>query len=175
MDIYLLRHAIAVERGTPGYGEDSLRPLTSKGREKMHLNALGMKALGLSFELIFTSPYIRALDTAKIVAHTFNIKEDQIVITENLKPESSLKNIIAEINTLNFKVKRILLVGHEPHLSELISFLLTGHQTLPLQLKKGGLCHLNSINPWNAGSATLNSLLTPSQLRQMHSRHKQTD
>ncbi len=166
MNLYVLRHAIAVERGTPGYtDDDSKRPLTPEGRTRMQQIAQGMKALGLSFDLTLASPYIRAKETAAIVAQTFNIKK--IHFTNNLVPEASFNDIIDAIN--RHKVTNILLVGHEPHLSKLVSFLLVS-KNIPINLKKGGLCHLTVDGVTGAGSATLEWLLTPSQLRQAHQR-----
>ena len=67
MELYLLRHAIAVER-EHFCGEDRERPLTPAGIKKMRRIARGMKAMKLSFDLILTSPYERAKDTAALVA-----------------------------------------------------------------------------------------------------------
>ena len=60
MDLYIQRHAIAVERGTGSYKTDSQRPLTDKGAKKMHRIAKGMQALRLSFDGILSSPFVRA-------------------------------------------------------------------------------------------------------------------
>lgn len=166
MNIYILRHAIAVERGTIGYEDDSLRPLTEQGINKMQQIALGMKALGLSFDLILSSPYLRAQETALLVAKAFNIKSSSIVSSKSLFPEIPFKGLLIEINEYK-SINSVLLVGHEPHLSELISFLLMGTKTLPLNLKKGGLCHLSADFPVKPGSAHLHSLLSPAQLRRI--------
>ena len=165
MDLYILRHAIAVERGTIGYETDSTRPLTGEGAKKMHQNALGMKALDLSFDIVLSSPLLRAKQTAEIVCKVFKIKQNSIISTKNLVPDASFQDLLIEINAHGKNIKSVLLVGHEPHLSELISFLLTSKQTLPLILKKGGLCHLITGSTPKAGSATIDWLLTPSQLR----------
>ena len=64
MNLYILRHGIAVERGTPGYAKDADRPLTLEGERKLQLIAQAMKALDLAFDLILSSPYLRARQTA---------------------------------------------------------------------------------------------------------------
>ena len=68
MELYILRHAIAVERGSPGFEEDSTRPLTPAGEGKMRQIAKGMRALSVDPDLILSSPYVRARQTAEIVA-----------------------------------------------------------------------------------------------------------
>jgi phosphohistidine phosphatase len=164
MELYLLRHAIAVERGTPGYARDSDRPLTPEGEKKMWRAAEGMKALDLSFDLILTSPYLRAKQTADIVAEVFKA-QDKMEMSENLTPDGDPERLIAELNRRYRSLERILLVGHEPYLSSLISVLVTGDGSLSLVMKKGGLCLL-TVDSLRCGQcATLEWLLTPRQLR----------
>jgi phosphohistidine phosphatase len=68
MEIYVLRHAIAVERGSPDYlHDDSQRPLTKKGIRRMRRGVRGLGHAGLEFDLLLTSPYTRARQTAEIV------------------------------------------------------------------------------------------------------------
>ena len=165
MNLYILRHAIAVERGTLGYADDSKRPLTPEGKRKMRLNALGMKTLGLSFDIILSSPYLRAIQTANIVAKTFEIPNDKLVINNSLVPGASAVKLINEINACAGKIEGLLLVGHEPDLGALASFLLTGKDNTAISLKKGGLCHLSFDHGLKAGNATLEVLFTPSVLR----------
>ena len=74
MEIYFLRHGIAVKRGTEGYKNDSERPLTEKGVRRMRETANGMHDLGLDFDWILSSPYVRAKQTAEIVATVFDQK-----------------------------------------------------------------------------------------------------
>ena len=68
MNLYILRHGIAVEHGAPGYAKDADRPLTPEGERKLGQIAEAMKALELTFDLILSSPYLRARQTAEIVA-----------------------------------------------------------------------------------------------------------
>ena len=83
MELYLLRHALAVDRGTPGYEDDSRRPLTAGGRKQMKRGVKGMKALGLSFGWIFSSPFLRARETAEIVGKALKM-EDRLKFSEHL-------------------------------------------------------------------------------------------
>src|SRR5919197_217772 len=139
MEIYVLRHGIAVERGTPGYKKDSDRPLTKEGEEKMHQIAEAMLAMELKFDLILSSSLVRAEQTAKIVADAL---DEEVTFTDHLAPDGNALELIREIN--DEKPQRVLLVGHEPDLSRLISLLVTGGTDASIELKKGGLCKLAS-------------------------------
>ncbi len=162
MEIYILRHGIAVERGTPGYKRDGDRPLTEEGVEKMRQIAKAMREMDLQFDVIFSSPYVRAKATADIVAETLG---ENVTLTDSLPPEADPAELIDEIN--GEKPQRVLLVGHEPDLSALISTLICGKRNADIELKKGGLAKLTAETLTYGKCATLNWLLTPKQLRQM--------
>ena len=158
MNLYLIRHAIAVDEGTAEL-EDSQRPLTDKGRKKMRQIARGLHALGVEFDLILSSPYLRAQETAEVLADVFKMKK-KIIFSESLVPESEPEKVIAEINESHL-VDSIALVGHEPHLSSLIGLLTSGNVNIDITLKKGGVCHLSADDLHHAHRATLEWLLTP--------------
>jgi phosphohistidine phosphatase len=160
MEIYVLRHGIAAERGTPGYKKDSDRPLTSEGEEKMHQIAAAMLAMELKFDLILSSSYERAARTAQIVADEL---DEEVTFTKFLEPEGNPLALIGQIN--DGKPQRVLLVGHEPDLSGLISLLISGGTDATIELKKGGICKMTADKLSFGQCATLNWLLTPKQLR----------
>ena len=159
MNIYIIRHAIAVDEGTPGYEDDSQRPLTDKGRRKMRQIAKGLRALGVGFDLILSSPYVRARETAEIVADIFKMKK-KIAFSENLIPMADTALLIPEVSE-KYAVDSIALVGHEPHLSTLIGALTTENTKLDITLKKGGVCYLSTDDLHHEHRATLEWLLTP--------------
>lgn len=163
MDLYILRHAIAVERGTPGYEDDSQRPLTGKGAKKMRLVAEGMLALDLSFDIILSSPFLRAKQTAEIVAEVFDAAK-KLKFSEHLEVGGDAEALIKEINDKYGKHSSIIIVGHEPHLSSLISILISGNEDIPITMKKGGLCKLTASALRYGQCATLEWLLAPSQM-----------
>jgi len=164
MELYFLRHAIAVERDNPQYRDDAMRPLTAPGKKKMYHAARGMLTLGLCFDAILCSPYTRARQTAQIVAKVFKIKANKIKFTNNLVGDTALSRLSQEILALPPGSKNILLVGHQPHLTEFISYLLKSAKPVPINLKKGGLCNLSWPAPCNPGDACLNWIMTSSQL-----------
>jgi len=158
MNLYLIRHAIAVDEGTADL-EDSQRPLTDKGRKKMRQIAKGLHALGAEFDLILSSPYLRAQETAEVLADVFKMKK-KLIFSESLLPESEPEKVIFEINE-SHAVDSLALVGHEPHLSALIGLLTAGNANIDVTLKKGGVCHLSADDLHHAHRATLEWLLTP--------------
>jgi phosphohistidine phosphatase len=96
MNLFLLRHGIAVERGLPGYEDDHRRPLTTEGADRMRRIAQAAKRLGLEFDLILSSPYLRAQQTAQTVAAFYKM-EDRLRLTENLMPGASPAALVDEI------------------------------------------------------------------------------
>jgi len=162
LDLYRLRHAIAIYREIFD-GEESERPLTAEGAKKMRRIAKGMHALELSFDVIFSSPYRRAQDTAGIVAAKFNMRR-HLRLTDALTPRGDRRAVIKEIAALKGRTKSVLLVGHEPSLSTFAAMLAFGRPGPGLNLKKGGLCKLVIDQITNGRCAELDWLLTPSQL-----------
>ena len=164
MELYVLRHAIAVPRGTPPYvRNDSERPLTGKGIKRMRRGTRGMRRIGVTFDLLLTSPYRRAQETAQIVADSFQVPD----LVENFEPlsaEAAPEQAIRELARRSDRLHSVLLVGHEPQLSSIGSILLGGRSDLALDLGKGGLFKLwlDRVEP---GEATLEWWLTPRQLR----------
>ena len=159
MKIYLIRHSNAVDPGTPGYEDDSLRPLTEKGRDKMKDIAFALKELDVRPDLIVSSPYIRAQQTAEILAKVLKYKQE-LAFSDALVPMGNADNIIGEINE-KYSVDELVLVGHEPCLSVLIGTLTAGNPELAINLKNGGVCCLSSDDLHTERKAVLEWLLTP--------------
>jgi phosphohistidine phosphatase len=166
MELFILRHAIAEDRTLHPVRNDSERPLTAKGEKRMWRLTEGMKVMDLSFDLILSSPFARAKRTAEIVAEAFRLRK-ALGFSQNLVPDGNPKELIEEIKVNHGKSKRILLVGHEPYLSRLISLLVSGDTSIAITLKKAGLCKL-SIDVLQYGQcATLEWLVTPGILRRV--------
>jgi phosphohistidine phosphatase len=160
MELYILRHGIAADKGDPRYPNDEDRPLTEEGQKKTLKVARRMKELGLSFDLILSSPLPRARQTAEITASVLGCK-NKLKFSSNLAPEGTKKGLIQELSRKKPAPKRLLLVGHEPYLTELISTLLIGKPGLPIELKKGGLCKLQIERVTYGRCAILQVLVPP--------------
>ena len=164
MELYVLRHAIAAARGGKRFRRDSDRPLTDEGIAKLREVVRGMRALGLSFDLILSSPFRRARQTAEILAAELDL-EKALEASPHLAPGGDGRALIDEVNAT--RVARVLLVGHEPDLSQLIAVLLTGDQASRITLKKASLCKLVAPALQYARCASLEWLLAPAQLRRV--------
>ena len=155
MDLYIIRHAIAVDE----YEDDSQRPLSDKGKKKMRQIAKGLRTLGVDFDLILSSPYVRAKETAEILAEVLKTKT-ALAFSENLIPMGDPDLLIAEMNE-KYSANSVALVGHEPFLTALIGLLVSENANLDMALKKGGVCRLSADDLHHSRKATLEWLLTP--------------
>jgi phosphohistidine phosphatase len=166
MELYILRHGLAETAPNPPSGGDSRRRLTNEGVDKMRRAAKGMKALELSFDLILSSPYLRARETAEIVAEALR-PDKKLELSNALIPEGDSRVLIEELAKKYPAKKQVLIVGHEPSLSRLISLLVSGETRATFDFKKGALCKLSAANLAHGQCAALEWLMTSKQLRQI--------
>lgn len=164
-EVYILRHGIAADHGS--FSKDSERPLTEEGQIKTGKIARAMKGLELSFDLILSSPYVRARETAEIVAREMDL-EKRLKFSDHLMVGGDPVLMIREINKDYREAQSILLVGHEPYLSGLISVLSAGSDMPICVLKKAGFAKLSLASEFRYGRcAYLEWLLTPRQMLAM--------
>jgi len=159
MKLYILRHGDAAEHGDPRYKENE-RPLTLKGIQRIKLLAHALRQMEISFDVILSSPLARARETGELMLRGLRL-EKKLELTDALAPSGNMETLVAHINGIHPPPKSVLLVGHEPYLSGLISLLCTGGPGLPIALKKGALCRLE-VDALNcARCAALEWLLPP--------------
>ncbi len=166
MELYILRHAIAVARQADAKGSDEERPLTDQGAARLRRVVRGMKALGLSFDRILTSPYLRALQTAEIVAAEMG-RLNKIERTAHLAPDGDPRALMALLQSRRGERRSVLVVGHEPCLSDLISVLISGSTGLAVTMKKAALCKLTLDAPRYGRCARLEWLVAPAHLQRI--------
>jgi len=166
MNLFFLRHGVAVERGEFDYARDADRPLTPKGKKQLHAIAAAMRTMELDFDRVWSSPLVRARQTAELI--TANLKlNGRLEFVDELKPHGDAQKLIQKINQLKPALDKLLFVGHEPDFSELISWLVTGHTGAGFALKKGGLAKLEIEKLRPGKCALLAWLLTPAQMKLM--------
>ena len=141
MKLYFLRHGLAWDR-TEWKGSDDDRPLTDKGKERMERGAAAMADLGLELDAIVTSPLTRAHQTASIVAAALNTK-DKLVVDNRLGTGFGKESVAAVLRDYADS-ECLMLVGHEPGMSEAISALIGGGRIV---CKKGGLACVELAEP----------------------------
>jgi phosphohistidine phosphatase len=163
MNIFLLRHGLAAERAEAGCENDSDRPLTAEGEKTARKITAGLRAMGVTLDALVSSPYARARRTAEIVAEEFGA-EKVLDFSDDLACGGDLAQLVDHLRQEYRNANDIMLVGHEPDLSNLISMLVSGRPGLLLTLKKGGLCKLavESLRFGRCGS--MEWLLTPKQI-----------
>ena len=163
MDLFVLRHGLAGTRGSPEYPNDDLRPLTPKGVRKMVGQVRGLNSLNMSLDAILTSPLVRAVETAGIV-HQGLDRPGQLVTSDTLKPTGDPERLIEKL-AMNFTSSRnVMIVGHEPYLSGLVSMLVTGDPEPSIRLKKGALCKLRIFAARYGRCGWIEWALTPNQM-----------
>jgi phosphohistidine phosphatase len=163
MMIYILRHASAANRDRRTFPDDRLRPLTDSGRKSVLSLFRKFKDNHLRINLIMTSPFTRAVETANLARTAMHLKKDVVLQTENLSPLGAIDGLINEVLS-HGPIENLLLVGHEPNLSELASVLLIGDTNLSITLKKGGLCCLSTDELVLGKCASLEWLMNPKQI-----------
>jgi phosphohistidine phosphatase len=166
VNIYILRHGIAVERGSPEFENDSQRPLTPEGKRQLHRTSRALEKMKLEFDLILSSPFARARQTAEIVAGELKLRK-QLRFSDELQPDGNAKNLFRQLHDLKPAPENILLIGHEPYLSCLISLLVSSDKNVAIDFKKGGLCKLEVEKLRTGKCARLAWLLTPKQMKWM--------
>jgi phosphohistidine phosphatase len=163
MNLYLLRHGIAVDPSVPDFAKDAERPLTPKGKRRLRQSAEAMGAMKITFDVILSSPYVRAKQTAEIVAKALK-RRKQLKFSDDLTPGGNPKSLIQSLNDLRPRPKNILLVGHEPYLSRLIALLTAGNTSMEIDFKKGSLCKLETESLRYGRCAIFAWLLAPRHL-----------
>lgn len=158
--LYLIRHAVAEER-SEAWPDDTKRPLTADGAARMRQAARGLVRLGVTFDVILSSPLVRTRQTADIVADAFDTRP-AIVIAESLQPGGSFNALAAELEKHSRRT-RIGLVGHEPGIGELAARLIGSRQ--PLQFKKGAICRVDVPALPPVGSGSMRWFMTTKILR----------
>jgi phosphohistidine phosphatase len=137
MEVYLIRHGIAGEKGT--YADDEQRPLVKKGREKTAQVAQRLVSVGLKFDLLLTSPLVRAAQTAEILQQAGLAKT--IETFDPLKPDGAIAQWLEWLQQyqLQHPDAKIALVGHQPDLGNWAEMLLWGDIKGQIEVKKAGV------------------------------------
>jgi len=151
VEIWLLRHAAAEERATSG--RDADRTLTEDGHRRAREVAHGLAALEPGIELVLTSPYARARQTAEPAARALKLL-GRLRETGSLEPDRDPEDVLAEVRAEG--VESVLLVGHEPHMGALLGRLVLGRGGHPIPMKKAAVARV----AWEgSGAGSLRALL----------------
>jgi phosphohistidine phosphatase len=162
LELYLVRHGVAADRGDD-YPDDSKRPLTSQGIAKMRKEAKALEALGVTLDLILTSPLVRTRQTADTLAQTM-ASAPPVQASDALAPAGTTAAVLKELGQ-HMRLGRIALVGHEPNIGELAARLIGARAPMPF--KKGAICRIDFEVFPPKGAGQLVWFATPKMLRQL--------
>lgn len=164
MNLYVVRHAEAEEQAESG--SDDSRRLTVRGRERTREAAAGMRALGLRFTAILTSPLTRAAETADIIAAAYANDPPPRVLPA-LSGTVAPADAIAALGAFS-RHEHLLIVGHEPQLSGLVSLLLSGSaDAVHVRMKKGACVAIELPDRFERGAGELRWMMTQRQMRKL--------
>jgi phosphohistidine phosphatase len=162
MELLIIRHAIAFERDGERWADDGARPLSPAGIRRSRKAAAGLKELCKVPDSLFTSPLIRATETAKILTEVAGWPRAKIA--QELKPGADPAQVLTLL--AKDRGRRIGIVGHQPDLSALLAAcLLEESGALPIEMKKNAVACLSFDGRVRAGRAALKWLATPRMLR----------
>ena len=167
MRLFVVRHAVAESREDWAklHREDHLRTLTAEGKKNFRSVCKRLEEWESDIGPILTSPWLRAVETAEILKESF--PESRVQVCQELVPETPLEHLLIHLQKRPLVSEPILtLVGHEPHISLLVSWLTAGLHDSFLKLKKGGIAVLDLKRPEVApGAFELTALLQPKYIR----------
>lgn len=149
MRVYLMRHGIAISRDDPNAPPEADRNLTPAGIEKTRAASRGLRTLGIEPDAVFTSPYLRAVETAEIACESLGFPANKIRHTDALTPDAKPAALFKELEDTKFE--EVLCCGHAPNLDHVIAFAVRAPSAFT-ELKKAGVACLevDSLSPVRA-------------------------
>jgi len=166
MQLLIVRHAIAADQlkwaatGRP----DDQRPLTDKGRARMKRNAAGIVAALPQLDIIATSPFTRAAQTAALLGRAYGKVE--VAEVPALGAGGSRDELLEWLSARD-QEEQVAIVGHEPDLGWLVAWFLGGDGVPAVGMRKGGACLLEFVGHPSPGRGELKWFLPPSLLRML--------
>jgi phosphohistidine phosphatase len=162
MQLYIVRHGIAIDREDPKAPAEAERYLTEEGIAKTKQVAKGIAALGVRADLMVSSPYLRAMQTAAIFASALDYPEHKIRQSESLlpgaEPVAFLRELAREKNASS-----VFCFGHAPHVDGLLAATVGAPRHITSMKKAGvALVELKRVSPING---QLVWLVTPKLFR----------
>jgi len=162
MHCVLFRHGIAIDR-EDWEGAEGDRPLTDRGAKRVAQVSDGLKWLELQPTHVFSSPLLRAIETAKILQEAHRVRS-VVQIVDELLPDASPDRLLTRLSELPPE-SCVFCVGHEPHLGLAASLMLAGKPAMGFPFKKAGACLIEIAMPLKPGRGLLHWWMGPSQLR----------
>ena len=140
--LYLVRHGIAVDPDPQGL-DDAGRPLTAEGRSRFRRGAKAFARLGEHVDHLFTSPLVRAVQTAELLAYA--LRRDEVAVLKQLEPHISAAELFAEVGKRVKDGQSVALVGHDPQMSSAVALAagLTPQDSMRVEFRKGSIVRID--------------------------------
>jgi phosphohistidine phosphatase len=158
MDIYLVRHAAAVARGTTGTDTDEERPLSEEGWKQAASLGRVFKKRGIIPEMVVTSPLVRAVQTATELCTVLELGDGHMETRYELAPDGRPRKLAKYLNGLPWQ--SVIMVGHQPDLGRCAGWLL-GNKEMQIDFAKGGAAMIRVEGALAKGAGTLMWLISP--------------
>jgi phosphohistidine phosphatase len=136
MKLYIVRHALAGERGDPQYPDDRLRPLTDEGRKRFTNAVKHLSDVGVAPQAVATSPLVRCRQTAEILVERVSSRPKLIELPA-LEPGSDLDALIEW--TKDQQLNEVAWVGHAPDVNDLAAALVGARGDAAIRFAKGAI------------------------------------
>lgn len=160
--LYLVRHGVAEQPGDD-WPDDSQRPLTGKGKTRLREVAQGLLALDVQMDEVLTSPFVRARQTAELLASAF-ADPPPVTLLPSLSVGAPAREAVTQL--VRFARRRGLgLVGHAPGIGQLAARLVGARGGF--EFKKGAVCCIEVDALTVSPRGRLLWFLTPRMLRQI--------
>lgn len=165
MELLILRHAIAFPKDPGRWPDDAQRPLTAEGVRRARRAAAGFKRLATRPALVLTSPWVRARDTATVFTQA--ARWPKAVECAALAPDGRPEEVLAALRRQEGGGDCVAVVGHQPHLGELLALCLPATRAAGFELKKSAIARVRFDGAPRAGQGVLEWLLSPRVLRRL--------
>jgi phosphohistidine phosphatase len=164
MNLYIVRHGIAVDVGEHGVRKDSDRFLSEDGRRKTAAVGRGLKHLGVKPDLILTSPLARTRETAELIADAY----DPALPFEVFDPLAPGGDFVEMVRSLKERsAAEVMLVGHMPEVAEWVSMFVVGDPGMEVTFKRAAVACIRFDGPPAVGCGRLEWLIPPGVLRHL--------
>jgi phosphohistidine phosphatase len=165
VQLLVVRHAIAEDREVFAASgrDDALRPLTAEGTRKMKRTARGIRAILPGIDTLVSSPLTRASETAEILRREYEL--DRVETARELEPGTPLDEVVSWLGRLDKGV--VAIVGHEPQLGRLVTYLTSGSDHSGVEVKKGGACLIEFDGRPEVANGRLIWAISPGILRDL--------
>lgn len=158
MDLFIIRHAWAGQRGDPKWPDDTQRPLTLKGRDRFAKMIDSLSTRGMEPSLVATSPMIRCLQTAETLAENL-LEEPVIVKRDELLPNGDLSSLLSWTILQAEKNQQIAWVGHSPDVEQITASLI-GQSESSIRFAKGAIACVRFIDTIDISAGELRWFVT---------------